>query len=188
MGIACWSRNKASKNFRTWKKYTSKRRLIIFGKKLIVMTKFPDNSLTLVKWTKFPDIFSKFPDNSLTWRKFCFSLTFQWYVATLNLVYCTGWVGGCSEQLPPIWSKILLSGGVYGVTSLWSQVLFGEKVCLQSNFHLKPSQIFYCEGFFNPSPGYLAFNVPLSLWLLNGMVLRHVHTARDREREQDWEQ
>ena len=26
------------------------------------MTKFPDNSLTLVKWTKFPDIFSKFPD------------------------------------------------------------------------------------------------------------------------------
>ena len=68
-------RNKASKNFRTWKKYTSKRMLIIFGKKLIVMTKFPDNSLTLVKWTKFPDIFSKFPDNSLTWRKFCFSLT-----------------------------------------------------------------------------------------------------------------
>ena len=39
------------------------------------MTKFPDISLTLVKWPKFPDIFSKFPDNSLTWRKFCFSLT-----------------------------------------------------------------------------------------------------------------
>ena len=45
-------------------------------KKLIAMTKFPDISLTLVKWPKFPDIFSKFPDNSLTWRKFCFSLTF----------------------------------------------------------------------------------------------------------------
>ena len=41
------------------------------------MTKFPDNSLTLVKWTKFPDIFSKFPDNSLTWRKFCFSPDFS---------------------------------------------------------------------------------------------------------------
>ena len=48
----------------------------MFRKKLIVMTKFPDISLTLVKWLKFPDIFSKFPDNSLTWRKFCFSLTF----------------------------------------------------------------------------------------------------------------
>ena len=39
------------------------------------MTKFPDNSQTLVKWSKFPDIFSKFPDFFLTWRKFCFSLT-----------------------------------------------------------------------------------------------------------------
>ena len=48
------------------------------------MTKFPDNSLTLIKWPKFPDIFSKFPDNSLTWRKFCFSLTFPWHVATLS--------------------------------------------------------------------------------------------------------
>ena len=47
------------------------------------MTKFPDISLTLVKWLKFPDIFSKFPDNSLTWRKFCFSLTFPRHVATL---------------------------------------------------------------------------------------------------------
>ena len=46
-----------------------------FEKNLIVMTKFPDNSLTLVKWTKFPDIFSKFPENSLTWRKFCFLAT-----------------------------------------------------------------------------------------------------------------
>ena len=34
-----------------------------FWKNLIVMTKFPDISLTLVKWPKFPDIFSKFPDN-----------------------------------------------------------------------------------------------------------------------------
>ena len=41
------------------------------------MTKFPDISLTLVKWPKFPD-------NSLTWRKFCFSLTFPWHVATLT--------------------------------------------------------------------------------------------------------
>ena len=49
------------------------------------MTKFPDISLTFVKWPKFPDIFSKFPDNSLTWRKFCFSLTFPWHVATLMI-------------------------------------------------------------------------------------------------------
>ena len=42
------------------------------------MTKFPDNSLTWVKWQKFPDIFQ----NSLTWRKFCFSLIFPWCVAT----------------------------------------------------------------------------------------------------------
>ena len=41
-------------------------------KKLIVMTKFPEISLTLSNGQKFPDIFSKFPDNSLTWRKFCF--------------------------------------------------------------------------------------------------------------------
>ena len=54
-------------------------------KKLIVVTKFPDISLTLVKWPKFPDIFSKFPDNSLTWRKFYFSLTFPWHVATLTV-------------------------------------------------------------------------------------------------------
>ena len=56
-----------------------------FWKNLIVMTKFPDISLTLVKWPKFPDIFSKFPDNSLTWRKFCFCLTFPWHVATLTM-------------------------------------------------------------------------------------------------------
>ena len=49
------------------------------------MTKFPDNSLTWVKWPKFPDIFSKFPDFSLTWRKICFSLTFPWHVATLHI-------------------------------------------------------------------------------------------------------
>ena len=64
--------------------YASKKMPTIFRKKLIVMTKFPDISLTLVKWPKFPDIFSKFPDNSLTWRKFCFSLTFPWQVATLQ--------------------------------------------------------------------------------------------------------
>ena len=39
-----------------------------------------------MKWEKFPDIFSKFPDFSLTWRKFCFSLTFPWHVATLIIV------------------------------------------------------------------------------------------------------
>ena len=63
--------------------YASNKMPTMFRKKLIVMTKFPDISLTLVKWLKFPDIFSKFPDNSLTWRKFCFSLTFPWHVATL---------------------------------------------------------------------------------------------------------
>ena len=41
------------------------------------ITKFPDNSLTSVKWPKFLDIFPKFPDFSLTWRKF------PWHVATL---------------------------------------------------------------------------------------------------------
>ena len=78
-----WS--KANQYFRTWKKYASKKKANHFWKNLIVMTKFPDISLTLVKWPKFPDIFSKFPDNSLTWRKFCFSLTFPWHVATLNI-------------------------------------------------------------------------------------------------------
>ena len=40
--------------------YASKKMPTIFRKKLIAMTKFPDISLTLVKWPKFPDIFSKF--------------------------------------------------------------------------------------------------------------------------------
>ena len=44
------------------------------------MAKFPyitsQNSLTWVKWPKFPDIFSNFPDFSLTQRKFSFSLTY----------------------------------------------------------------------------------------------------------------
>ena len=77
------------------------------------MTKFPDISLTLVKWPKFPDIFSKFPDNSLTWRKFCFSLTFPWHVATLYLLtaYVVRWEGNVFTCVCP---SICLStpGGV----------------------------------------------------------------------------
>ena len=41
------------------------------------------NSLTWFKWPKFPDIWHFF-QNSPTWRKFCFSLTFPWHVATLT--------------------------------------------------------------------------------------------------------
>ena len=40
----------------------AKESLLFLEKNLIVMTKFPDISLTLVKCPKFPDIFSKFPD------------------------------------------------------------------------------------------------------------------------------
>ena len=49
------------------------------------MMTFPDIPLTLVKCSKFPDIFSKFPDK--TWRKFCFSLTFPAHVATLMICH-----------------------------------------------------------------------------------------------------
>ena len=78
-------------------KHRSGRALLIWWKfqsKNNVMTKFPDmtsqNSLTLVEWPKFPDIISKFLDFSLTWRKFCFSLTFPWHVATLLVTGATG--------------------------------------------------------------------------------------------------
>ena len=42
---------------------------------------FPD----MGQMAKIPDIFSKFPEFSLTWRKFCFSPTFPWHVATMIL-------------------------------------------------------------------------------------------------------
>ena len=96
-----WS--KAYKNFRTWKSMQAKEGLLFLEKNLIVMTKFPDISLTLVKCPKFPDIFSKFPDNSLTWRKFCFSLTFPWHVATLRYV--------CSVKLVPSIQRTLTHCG-----------------------------------------------------------------------------
>ena len=41
------------------------------------ITKFPDNSLTWVKWPKFLDIFSKLSDFSLTWRNFVFPWHFS---------------------------------------------------------------------------------------------------------------
>ena len=77
MGMyAEWS--KANKIVMDLKEYESKRRLINFRKKLIVKTKFPNNTLTLVTWPKLPDIFQNsltipwpgeilfFPDFSLT--------------------------------------------------------------------------------------------------------------------------